>query len=197
MKYAPNIETLIKRIIDAPAKDWSSYLPLVRVSKMDYYNAEILIQRYLKGYTRERAMFSLEEAKKDPKTDYSDFTLDLYRNLILNKPKQTLKKIMDEFGIFFPMPNGIKNHPSISSNLYFEVNFLIHHYKEFKKYQDRYLNHLDALRELDIAEEIKNADPDQLGKLKRHLPTKSYERLINECLEDEKVVIFDEPPLEF
>ena len=192
MKYAPNIETLIMSILDAPEKDWSSYFPLVRASKIDFFNAELLIKTYLKGPKRKRAMEFLEVAKSDPKTDYERFKIDCYNLLVERKTFATRQKIIEDLNVFFPLPNGITDHPSLSSILYREISTLLRKVEAFKKHRDEFQTHLDVLRGLNIPEEIKKSDPDQLGRIKRFGITKSYERLLNESLEEEEGLLVKE-----
>ena len=134
----------------------------------------------------------LEVAKSDPKISYESFKLDLYNLLIERKTWATRQKIVEDLNVFFPLPNSIKDHPSLSSALHREISTLLSRVEVFKRKRDEFQTYLDALRGLNIPEEIKKSDPDQLGRIKRYVPTKSYERLINESLEDEERLLVEE-----
>ena len=191
MKYVPHIEALITSIIDAPEKDWSSSLPLVRTSSEDYLKAEKLIKRHCKDQRLKNAMNVIDKAKASPDglgMGYEEFRTRLSDELLCNRRWKTRHKISDEFNAYFPRPRYIENHPRLEYSIFDSIELLIEKAQKLKRYEQDFVKLLMALQGLNIPEEIKKStwiNTDELW-VKRSMVLK------NESLEDEERLLTEE-----
>ena len=170
MKIRPDALSIIEQILNDPEKDFSGLYPIIKVTKEDFDNAEILLKAYVRDKDK-RAIHLKElevERSKMDELDYDTFVSSLEKRLkIWDRRFNTRQEIQEKINLFF---SGFKrlNYAAMGANidpdLIHQLKTLFHNVDVIKNSRKQLNQTISDIRQLDLVKVLKDLDPSFTGE---------------------------------